>query len=162
MQPQPAQPFQPGYPGYRPVPRAPREAWERPVRVEPVPGTPYGLVIYGSPAVTSGPAVGSLVCGIASLAVSTVVLCFGLVGATDGWGPWVAGAFGVLAGALGAGGVGLGVVGLRRIRRAASGADGAGRPVAGKGQAIAGLVCGAVGVALVVTSIGLSVLLAVV
>jgi len=93
--------------------------------VEPVPGTPFGLIVYGSPQVTSGPAVGSLVTGIASLLVAMVVFCFGLVGAPDGWGPVVAGAFGILAGGLGLSGVGLGMAGLRQTRPQVPGGPGA-------------------------------------
>lgn len=152
-------------PGLNPMPwrrvgRAPREAWRRPVRTEQVPGTSFGLVIYGSPPVTSGPATGSLVAGIASVLVALVVLCFGVAGAAEGWGPWVAGAFVLLAVALGSGAVGLGVAGLRRTRRRSdrpvrpggTGAEdaeltGAERAVAGRGLAVAGLACGASGAA---------------
>lgn len=80
-------------------------------------GTPYGLAILGAPATTSGTAVGSLVCGIASVLVAMLVTCFGLAGADDGWGLWVAGAFALLAGSLGIAAVGLGMVGVRQTRR---------------------------------------------
>ena len=52
-----------------------------PKRVEPVPGTPFGVVHLDVPPVTSGLAVGALVAGIASILVSLLVICFGLVGA---------------------------------------------------------------------------------
>ena len=80
-------------------------------------GTPYGLAILGPPATTSGAAVGSLVCGIASVLVAMLVTCFGLAGAGDGWGLWVGGAFALLAGALGIAAVGLGIVGVRQTRQ---------------------------------------------
>lgn len=166
------------------VARAPREAWQRPARVEPVPGTPYGLVIYGAVRVISGPAVGSLVTGIGALVVAIVVACFGVVAATDSVGAWVAGAFAVLAGFLGFAGVGLGVAGMRRSARRAGRAGRAGAPalgghpaghpgvaaagapgpgggeVGGRGVAIAGLVCGATAVAVTVFAVLGAVLLA--
>lgn len=138
-------PGPPGPPG-RPVPAPPPpEAWQRPVRVEPVPGTPYGLAILGPPEATSGPATGSLVSGIGSGVVALVVACLGLAGAGAGWGLWVAGAFAVLAGCLGLAGIGLGVAGMRQTRRRPSGTQPAMR---GRGMAVAGLVCGATGVAI--------------
>ncbi len=168
----------PGLP--RRVSRAPREAWRRPTRVEPVPGTPFGLIVYGSPPVTSGPAIGSLVAGIAGVLVAVAVFCFGLAGAPDGWGPLVAGAFGVLAAVLGLGGIGLALVGLRQTRRGAppapggagsaeTGSAGAGiagaggateRPAAGRGLAVAGLACGAAAVVITVGALALSLVIA--
>jgi hypothetical protein len=115
------------------------------VRVEPVPGTPYGLAVLGAPAAASGAAVGALVAGISSILVVTLVGCFGLAGADAGWGLWVAGAFAVLAGGLGGAGVWLGVVGLRQTRRGRAGVEPA---LTGRGMAVAGLVCG--GAALVI------------
>jgi hypothetical protein len=133
------------------VPTPPPEAWQRPVRVEPVPGTPYGLAILGAPSSTSGPAVGALVAGVAAALVSVLVGCFGVAGAGAGWGLWVSGAFAILAAVLGAAGVGLGAVAVRRIRRTGE----PGRPVGvatpprGRGMAVTGAVAGAA--ALVVT-----------
>ena len=69
----------------------------------------------------SGPSAASLVAGIGSILVSLVVACFAAVGAQDGWGPIVAGAFAVLAGLIGVAAVVLGVLGLRQIRRAGAG-----------------------------------------
>jgi len=111
-----------------------------PVAYEAVAGTPYGLAIFGVPPTASGPATGSLVTGVASILVSLVVGCFGLVGAEKGWGPVVAGAFAVLAGLLGMASLVLGRVGLRQIKRGAGWSRATGR-----GLAIAGIVCGGVG-----------------
>ncbi len=57
-------------------------------------GQRFGLAYALLPPLTSGQAVGALVAGIASIMVSFVTICFGLVGAADGWGALVAGAFG--------------------------------------------------------------------
>jgi hypothetical protein len=181
--PEPVPPPQPG--AAVPVPPPPPEAWASPVRIEPVTGTPYGLAILGAPATTSGAAVGSLVSGIASVLVAMVVTCFGLAGAVDGWGLWVAGAFALLAGALGIAGVALGVVGLRQTRGRqaqrppgythAAGQQGStygyppapaapappggagGNPMTprGRGMAVAGIVCGGAGLLITVCVLGL-------
>jgi hypothetical protein len=164
-------------PIYRPAPVAPppRESIRRPIRVEPVPETPYGLAIYGAPPTVSGPSVGSLVAGIAAILVSLVVSCLALVemtaqpddGGTSGMGALVGGAFAVLAGCLGIAGIGLGVAGMRQTGRAKAAsqrswleqpaADGA---VTGRGMAVAGLVCGAVGLAIAVCSLGVAIMIA--
>jgi hypothetical protein len=89
----------------------------------------------------SGPAVGSMVAGIGSILVTTLVFCFGLAGAQSGWGVLVAGAFAILAGLLGAAGIATGWVAMRQIRRAAD-------RLSGRGMAIAGLACGGAGVGL--------------
>ena len=68
-----------------------------PSRIDPVPGTDFGLAYINVPPTLSGQAVGSLVAGVASILVSLVVACFGVTGARDGWGPLVGGAFAVLA-----------------------------------------------------------------
>lgn len=128
-------------------PPAPRDAYQAPARVDPIPGTPFGLVYLAVPPSTSGPAVGSLVTGIISILVSLVVSCFGLLGGRDGWGAWVAGAFAVLAGVFGLAGVGLGLAGARQVRRVH--AAGAAR-ISGRGLAITGLACGSVGLFLTV------------
>lgn len=141
-----------------PVRPPPRDAWHRPRRVEPVPGTPFGLVHLEVPPVTSGLAVGSLVTGIASILVSLVVACFGLIGAGAGWGPWAAGAFALLAILLGGAGVVLGVLGRRQIRR--TGPASAVR-FTGNGLAVAGLICGGTGLALTAAALALAVLVAV-
>jgi hypothetical protein len=95
-------------------------------------------------------AVGALVAGIASILISLLVTCFGLVGAQPGWGAWVAGAFAVLACVVGAAGVGLGLAALRQIRRSQ-----AGTPVRGRGLAIAGLSCGGAGLGITLLAFGL-------
>jgi hypothetical protein len=146
---QPATPATPRPPMAAPAPPPP-EAWQQPVRIEPVPGTPFGLAILGPPEATSGPAVGALVAGAGSAVVALVVACVGLAGAGDGWGLWVAGAFAVLAVCLGAAGLGLGVVGMRQTRRRPSGTQPA---VRGRGMAVAGLASGATG--LVITAAAL-------
>jgi hypothetical protein len=128
----------------------PPEAWQRPVRVEVVPDTPYGLAIMGPPEATSGPAIGSLVAGVGSGLVALMVTCVGLAGAGAGWGLWVAGAFAVLAGCLGLAGVGLGLVGMRQTRTRPSGTQPA---VRGRGMAVAGLVCGAGGAVITACSL---------
>lgn len=130
-----------------PVSPPPREAWQRPRRVEAVPGTAFGMVYLEVAPVTSGLAVGSLVTGIASVLVGLVVACFGLLGARGGWGGWAAGAFAVLGGLAGLAALGLGELGRRQIHRSAA------PPAirfAGRRLAFAGLICGAVGLALTV------------
>lgn len=144
----------PRYPAV--VPPPPREAWRPPRRVEAVPGTNFGLVHLDVPPVTSGLAIGALVAGIASVLVSFVVGCFGLAGAQDGWGAWVAGAFAMIAALAGGAAIGLGLLGLRQIRRTAP-------PPAirftGRGLAIAGIACGAVGLGLTLLGLAVSVLI---
>ncbi|WP_230687118.1 DUF4190 domain-containing protein [Catellatospora vulcania] len=124
-----------------------------PVRLEVVPGTPYGLAVLGAPKTASGVAASALVAGVGSVLVSLVVWCFGVAGAQQGWGGLVAGAFAVLSILLGAAGVLLGWLGMRQIRLAAGN-------LTGRGVAIAGLVCGAVGLLLaavgLITAIALS------
>jgi hypothetical protein len=150
--------------GYRPPVAPPREAMRRPVRIEPVPGTPYGLAIYDSPPAIAGQAIGALLAGIAAILVSFVVSCAGLAAAAAasedqpaGWGPLVGGAFTVLAGFLGLAAIGLGLVGIRRTR---PGLRPAGQRIAGRGLAIAGLSCGAVGLTIAVCSLGFALLAA--
>lgn len=137
----PGQPTGGGHPG--PVPAVTERSSPR---IERVPGTGYGLVYLPVPAAPSGMAIGSLVAGIASIGVSLVVVCFGLVGASDGWGPGVAGAFAALAALIGLAAIGLGVFGARQIRRAAG-------AVTGRGMAIAGISTGGSGVALTAVAI---------
>jgi hypothetical protein len=111
-----------------------------------VPGTPFGVAIVGVAPTASGPSAASLVAGIASILVAFVVGCFGVVGAKDGWGPIVSGAFAVLAALIGAASVTLGVIGLRQIRRTDRGR------LTGRGPAITGIVCGSLGLALTGTA----------
>jgi hypothetical protein len=113
--------------------------------VEAVPGTPFGVVELDVPPVTSGLAVAALVAGIASILVSLIVVCFGVVGAQDGWGAWAAGAFSLLALVAGGGAIGVGIAARRQIGRPG--------PVpairfTGRGLATSGLACGAAGVAI--------------
>lgn len=150
-----------GQPQPRPVvPAPPPETARQPVRIEPAEGTPYGLAIYAAPTVLSGPSVGALVAGIAAILVALVVGCFGMVslslateGQAAGGGAAAAAAFTALTLFLGAAGIGLGAVGMRQtnpVRRPP------GTVVRGRGMAVAGLVCGAVGVVLALCSLGLA------
>jgi hypothetical protein len=127
---------------FRPAPIPPPDRQWTPARVEPVAGTEFGLVQLTVPPLSSGLATGSLIAGIASIGVSGLVLCFGLVGAQDGWGGSVAGAFALLGTLIGGGAVALGLVATRQIRR--SGHSGRLR-FTGRGTAIAGVCCGAAG-----------------
>ncbi|MER7458041.1 hypothetical protein [Micromonospora sp. NPDC126480] len=119
-----------------------------------MPGTPFGVVHLDVPPVASGPAVGSLAAGIASILVSLLVVCFGVAGA-DWDGVWAAGAFTVLAVLTGAGAVGAGLLALRQIRRPVS-------PPAvrftGRGLAVAGVSCGAAGLLISLLGLGLALL----
>jgi hypothetical protein len=133
-----------GPPGPQPIPVT--------ARVEPVPGTEFGLAYFTVPPTTSGQAVGSLVTGIASILVSMVVGCLGFGGAKDGWGPLVGGAFAILAALAGAAGIGLGWFALGQIRRSA------GR-LTGRGIALAGMSCGAVGLGLTALAMVLALLI---
>ncbi|SDY69186.1 hypothetical protein SAMN05421684_1050 [Asanoa ishikariensis] len=135
----------PVYPVNQPRPVSvppPTDAQQRTRRVEAVPGTAFGIVHLEVPPATSGLAVGGLIAGIASIVVSFVVLCFGLVGAQDGWGAWAAGAFTVLAVSAGVAGVALGILGRRQIRQVGPAAS---MRFQGKGLASAGFICGIVG-----------------
>ena len=111
-----------------------------PVRVEPVPGTPYGLAILGTQPIVTGLASGSLATGIGSLFVSFVVGFFALVGASAGWGPLASGAFAVLALVIGTGSIVLGILALRQVRRSSA--------LRGRGLALSGLIIGSLAVAL--------------
>jgi hypothetical protein len=129
--------------------------------VEPVPGTEYGLAIFGAPAGASGPAIGALVAGIAALLVSFVVGCVALLGAASGgagWGALGGGAFTVLTSFLGAAALGLGGAGLRRTRPQA---QPPGSGVRGRGMAVAGVVCGGVAIVIALCSLGIAVVAAV-
>lgn len=137
---------------YGPYHPRPRIGLPRPTTVAPVPGTPFAVALVGVRPTINGPSVASFVAGIAAILVSLAVLFFAAVGAADGWGPGVAGAFAVLATAAGGASVGLGVTGLRRIR-----ASVAWGPTMGRWAAIAGLACGAVG--LTVTAVTMAVAL---
>jgi hypothetical protein len=133
--------------GPRPV------AYPSPVRFEGVPGEPFALAILPTPKVLSGTSVGALVAGIGSILVSGAVWCFGLAGASQGWGALVGGAFFVLAALLGLAAVGLGLVGLRGVKRDLT------QVSTGKGYAIAGISCGGFGVVSAVLGLGLAIIL---
>jgi len=154
-QPYPGQPY-PGqpYPAYVPPP-PPSGRWQ-PERIDPVPGTEFGLVQLRVMPITSGLAIGSLIAGIASILVAFLVLCFGLEGAKGGWGGWVSGAFTLLSVVFGAGAIVIGLVSRRQIR--GSGRTGHVR-FTGKGLATAGLVCGCAGVGIALLSLTLALVL---
>jgi hypothetical protein len=154
QQPPPAYPG--GYvPPQPPPPPGPSGRWQA-ERVDPVPGTEFGLVQLRVPPITSGLAVGSLIAGIGSILVSILVLCFGVWGAQGGWGGWVSGAFTLLAVIFGGGAVALGLVSRRQIRR--SGHTGQVR-FTGGGLAIAGLSCGCAGAGIALLSLALALVL---
>ena len=94
-------PAAPGDPPHRqPAPLRPSRGsvgLPPPVAVEAIAGTPFGVAVVSVAPTVSGPAAASLVAGVGSILVSFVVGCFGVLGARDGWGPMVAGAFAVLA-----------------------------------------------------------------
>ncbi|MFC5921936.1 hypothetical protein [Micromonospora vulcania] len=123
--------------------------------MEMVPGTPFGMVYLDVPPVTSGLAVGGLVAGIASILVSLLVICFGVVGANRG-GLWASGAFTVLGVLAGAAAIVACLLGRRQIRRPAA-------PPAvrftGRGLAVAGISCGAAGALLSLLGLGLGLLI---
>ncbi|MCX4469944.1 hypothetical protein OOK41_06450 [Micromonospora sp. NBC_01655] len=119
-----------------------------------MPGTPFGVVHLDVPPVTSGLAVGSLVAGIASALISLLVVCLGATAGTQG--AWAAGLFAVLGVLAGTAAVVAGLLGMRQIRRPAS------PPAvrfAGRGLAVAGISCGATGLALSLLGLGLALLL---
>lgn len=144
-----------GYPYVPPPPMPPQlppgVPRLRPNRIEPVPGTQFGVAIPAIQPTVSGLAVGSMVAGIGSAVVSLLVPCFGLVGAQRGWGALVAGAFAALAFLVGGGATGAAVAARRQL-----GASGG--AITGRGLAITGLVCGMVGAGLSVLGLGLAVL----
>jgi hypothetical protein len=150
----PAQPYPVPPPAYVPPPPA-SGRWQ-PERVEPLPGTEFGLVQLRVLPITSGLAVGSLIAGIGSILVAVLVLCFGVWGADSGWGGWVSGAFTLLSVVVGAGAIVLGLVSRRQIRR--SGHTGQVR-FTGGGMAIGGLVCGCAGAGIALLSLALAVVL---
>jgi hypothetical protein len=147
-------------PGYQPppvpfppsvAPLPPGSRPLRPARIEPVPGTHFGIAYPALNPTKSGLAVGSTIAGIGSIPASLLVLCFGVTGAQGGWGALVAGAFTVLAVAVGAGAIGTGLVALRQIRRP-------GGELAGRGLALTGLICGSVGAGLGLLGLVLAIL----
>jgi hypothetical protein len=152
---QPGQYAPPGYPpGYRPMVVPAGVGLPPPVALQAVPASPFGVAIVGVAPTTSGPAVASLVTGVGSILVSFVVICFGALGANSGWGPVVAGAFAVLAGLVGVAALVLSQLAFRQVRRAVD--WGASK---GRGVAIAGLICGAVGLLITVLGVVLAITL---
>lgn len=156
----PQQPFlqqpvpQQAFPQYVPLP-PPAGRW-RPERIDPLPGTGFGLVQLHVAPITSGLAIGSLIAGIASILVSFLVLCFGVAGSSAGWGGWVSGAFTLLSVIFATGGIALGIAGRRQIRN--SGRVGQVR-FTGRGLAVAGLSCGCTGAGIALLSLALSLVL---
>ncbi|MFC7545020.1 phage holin family protein [Plantactinospora sp. GCM10030261] len=134
-------------PSPAPVPPPPADAVRRTTRVDPVPGTPFGVVQLAVPPVVAGTAVGALVAGIGSILVALLVALFGLLGARDGWGALAGGAFAVPSALAGLAAVLLGVIGRRQVNRPAP-------PPAvrftGRGLAVAGIGCGAAGLGVTV------------
>lgn len=106
------------------------------VRVDPIAGTPYGVAFMRAPRTVSGPAIGSLVVGIAAIVTAMITGCFGLLA-----GVVIAGAFAILTVAVGTGSLVLGGVGLRQVR------DSRGQTT-GNIMAIAGMACGGCGLLL--------------
>ncbi|GLY00816.1 MULTISPECIES: hypothetical protein [Actinoplanes] len=156
----PQQPGSPPYYGppqqYAPAPPPPPSAgWEL-ERVDPVAGTGFGLAQLRVVPITSGLATGSLIAGIASILVSFLVACFGLAGASEGWGGWVAGAFTLLAVLACAGAVAAGAIALRQIRR--SGGPGRVR-FTGRALALSGIWCAAIGGGIALLALTLSLLM---
>ncbi|SDT71343.1 hypothetical protein [Actinoplanes derwentensis] len=139
-------------PPFAPAPPPPPvvAGWQ-PERVDQVTGTGFGLVHFQVAPITSGPAIGSLVAGIAAILVALAVFCFGLAGAQEGWGGWVAGAFTLLSVLACAGAVTAALIARRQITRSAQ----PGRVrFTGRGLTIGGMVCGIAGAAL--SLVGLS------
>ncbi len=127
-------------------------SYPAPVRIEAMPGDPFGVAILPGPRAVSGVAIGSMVAGIGSLLVAIVVWCFGLMGAEEGWGGIVSGAFCALSVLLGVAACALGGFSLRQMRRQAG--------MSGKGMAITGLICGGVGIIGAISGLVLAILLA--
>lgn len=141
-------------PPFAPPPAA-NDRW-RPERVEPVPGTEFALVQLQVPPISSGLATGSLIAGIGSILVSLLVFCFGLTGASRGWGSVVAGAFTLLAVLAGGGSIALGLLAMRQIRQSAE----AGRiKFVGRGRALAGISCGGAGAGIALLGLVLTLVL---
>lgn len=139
--------------GFPPPPPPPVSPVLPAMRVDLVQGTPFGVAYPLVQSAPSGPSIGALVAGIASILVSLFVTCLGVTGAQDGWGPAAGGAFTALSVFLGLGAIGLGLFGMRQIRLA-------GRGISGKGMAITGLVLGSVGAGFALLSLLIAFLLA--
>jgi hypothetical protein len=136
-----------------PVPPPPPAGRWEPARIDPLPGTEFGLVQLRVVPLTSGLAVGSLIAGIGAILISLLVFCFGLAGSEADWGGWVSGAFTLLSVAIGGGAVAVGLIARRQIRR--SGQPGRAR-FTGRGMAIAGIACGATGAGIALLALALA------
>jgi hypothetical protein len=136
-------------------PASANDRW-RPERVQPVPGTEFALVQLQVPPISSGLATGSLIAGIGSILVSLLVFCFGLAGASDGWGALVGGAFTLTAVLAGGGSIALGLIATRQIRNSAE--PGRIRFV-GRGRAVAGISCGCAGAGIALLALVLTLVL---
>ncbi|MBY8874020.1 hypothetical protein K7640_19530 [Micromonospora sp. PLK6-60] len=123
--------------------------------MDPVPGTPFGVVHLDVPPVTSGLATASLLVGIVSILVSLLVLCVGLAARSAG-GVWAAGAITVLGAIAGTAAIVTGLLGSRQIRRPAAPPE---VRFAGRGLARAGLICGCVGLGLSLLGLALALVL---
>lgn len=137
------------------APPRPGESWT-PAHVEAVPGTEFGLVRLKVVPLTSGLAVGAMIAGIASIMVAVLVLCFGVMGASAGWGGVVAGAFALLGVLVGAGAMAVGFAARRQIDR--SGREGRVQ-FTGRGAALAGIFCGGAGAGISVLALLLALVL---
>jgi hypothetical protein len=102
--------------------------------VEAVPGTAFGIAFLPVTPTVFGPAIGSMVAGIASILVGLFVFCLGLTTVT----PLAAGAFTVTTALVGAAAVVVGLLAIRHIARSAGALRG--RPLA-----ITGIACGGSG-----------------
>lgn len=129
-----------------------RQAY-RPARIDPLPGTPFGVMYPMLRPTVSGFGSGALVAGLAAVLVSFVVVCLGSAGAGRGWGALVSGAFAILAVLLGTAAIVAGVAGRRQASRSAGG-------VTGGGLALSGLCCGASAIGVTLLGFLLAVLLA--
>jgi hypothetical protein len=124
------------------------------VRVDPVPGTDFGVAYLAVNPTVSGLAAGSMVAGIGSDLVALVAVCFGAIGASSGggWGPLVSGAFAILAALVGGGALAAGLATRRQIGRS-------GGRLSGRGFALAGIACGASGLGVAALGVLLAILL---
>lgn len=157
--PQPQYPPRPAYPAAHPQPFGgpvpPSPALAPSMRVDVVQGTPFGVAYPTVQSTPSGPSIGSMIAGIASVLVALFATCLGVGGAKNGWGPAASGAFTALGVFLGLGAIGLGVYGTRQIRRAA------GRVITGRGMAITGIVLGSIGAGLALLAVVAALLLSI-
>ncbi|GAA5178108.1 hypothetical protein GCM10023322_04390 [Rugosimonospora acidiphila] len=136
-----AYPGGPPWPPPIPPPPGPVGTLGRPARIDPVPGTDFGIAYLAVNPTFLGLATGSIVAGIGAALVAFVVICLGIAGAGPGWGALVSGAFAILSALLGGAAIAAGLIALGQIRAAA------GR-LRGRGPAISGIWCGGGGLVL--------------